>query len=148
MIENLNINLTNIVYMYIRVLPVIMEENEYDTHSQDEVDSVKIKTERLPMMLTEETVGHQAPMEPPVKMGRRRKNCIVASKHTVEKEKGVPIKKMGVGLAPTPNLKAREAKIVSQSSPCHSPGRSKVKIRNKKVDYSKIKAKVDTWWKI
>jgi hypothetical protein len=87
-------------------------------------------------------------MEPPVKMGRRRKNCIVTSKHTVEQEKEVGMNKTGLGLAPTANLKARGAKIVSQSSSCERAGRSNVKIYNKKVDYSKIKPRVDTWRRI
>jgi hypothetical protein len=33
------------------IIPVTLEEDDYDTHSQDEVDYVKIKTERLPMIL-------------------------------------------------------------------------------------------------
>jgi hypothetical protein len=57
------------------------------------------------------------------------------------------MKEMGVGLAPSPNLEAKEAKIVSQNSPCHRPGGRDVKIYNKKVDYSKIKAEIDTWRK-
>jgi hypothetical protein len=51
-----------------------------------------------------------------------------------------------VGLTPS-NFKASRAKVVSQTSPCHTPGRRQVKICYKKVDYSKVKAKVDTWRK-
>jgi hypothetical protein len=79
-------------------------------------------------------------MDSTVKMGRQRKSCVVASKTTGEKEKKVLMKKMGVGLALSPNLKAKKAKAVSQSSPCNRPGGRDVKIYNKKVDYSKMKA--------
>jgi hypothetical protein len=78
---------------FVDMMPVIMEEDQdedgYDDHSRDDVDSVNIKTVRLPMILTEETVGQQQYMEAPVEMGRRRKNCIVASKSTVLMEKKV-----------------------------------------------------------
>jgi hypothetical protein len=117
-------------------MPTIMEEDEQDAHPQDQMDPAKIKMESLPLTITEETVSHQATMESPVQMGGRRENCIAASKPTVQK-KEVLMKKMGVGLAQPPNLKA-----VPQSSPYHRPGRSNVK-----MDYCKIKAKVDTWRK-
>jgi microtubule-associated protein tau len=96
------------------------------------------------LIVKEETVGHQASMGSPVEMESRRDSRIVASSVTCE-EKEVPIKKMWVSLAPPPNLKARGAKVMSQSSPCHRLGGGYVKINNKKLDYSKVKAKVDTW---
>jgi hypothetical protein len=123
-------------------------EDERAPHFQNEVDSVTINKPRLPLTLMEEIVGHQVSMDSPVKMGRRWENCIEASRFTGEKEKKDPMNKMGVCLAPPPNLKARGAKVVSQSSPCHRPSGMDVKIYNKKVDYSKVKAKVDTWRKI
>jgi hypothetical protein len=124
-------------------IPVVLEEEQHDAHYPDAVDSLKIKTERLPLMLAEETIGHQASMETHVKMQRQRKNCIVASKATGKKEKKVQMNKTGVGLTPPSNFKASRAKVVSQTSPCHRPGGRDVK----KVDYSKVKAKVDTWRK-
>jgi hypothetical protein len=130
------------------VMTIKVEEDEHHAHSQDEVDSVNIKTERLPMILTEETVGQQQYMEAPVEMGRRRKICIVASEATVQKEKKVPVNKTVVGLEQPTNLKATKAKVVPQSSPYHRPSPSNVNIYKKKVGYSKIKAKVDTWKKM
>jgi hypothetical protein len=133
---------------FVDMMPLIMEEDEheYDDRSQHEVNSVNIKTERLPMILTEETVRQQQYMKAPVEIGRRKKNCILASKSTVQMEKKVPVNKTVVGLAPPTNLKATNAKVVSQSSPYQRPRPSNVKMY-KKVDYSKIKAKVDTWRK-
>jgi hypothetical protein len=55
--------------------------------------------------------------------------------------------KMSLCLAPSPILKARGSKCLSQSSSCHRPGGRDVKIYNKKMDYSKVKPKVDTWGK-
>jgi hypothetical protein len=128
-------------------IPVVMEEDQHDAHYPDAVDSLKIKTERLPLMLAEETIAHQASMETHVKTQSQRKNCIVASKAMGDKEKKVQMNKMGVGLTPPSNFKASRAKIVSHTSPCHTPGGRNIKIYNKKVDYSKVKAKVDTWRK-
>jgi hypothetical protein len=81
---------------------IMAVEDKHPAHSQNEVDSAKIMTERLPLMFMEETVGDPASMESPVKMGRSRNNCIVASKATDEKEKKVPMKKMRVALVPAP----------------------------------------------
>jgi hypothetical protein len=114
------------------VMTIKMEENEHHAHSLDEVDSLNIKTERLPMILTEETVGQQQYMEAPVEMGRRRKNRIVASKATVQKEKKIPVNKTVVGLAPPTNPKATKARVVSQSSPYHRPRPNNVNIYNKR----------------
>jgi hypothetical protein len=96
-------------------------EDECAPHCQNEVDSVMINKQRLPLTLTEETVVHQVSKDSSVKMGRCRENCIEASRVTSEKEKKDPMNKKGVCLAPPPNLKARGAKVVSQSSPCHRP---------------------------
>jgi hypothetical protein len=131
---------------------IMEEEGDRHVHFLNERNSVrnlKVRADQhsLRSQQTEEIVCHQASMKSPVEMGRRRKNCIVASKPTVEKEKAVSTNEMRVGLAPPTNLKARTAKVSSQSSPCRRPGRNNVKIYNKKMDYSKIKAKVDTWRK-
>jgi hypothetical protein len=125
----------------------VEEVDEHNETSQEDVDSVNIVSDRLLLMLTEETVGHQESMESPVKTVKRRKKCTVASNVTGEKEKEVPANKIGVGLPSSPNLEASRAKGVTQSSSCHRRGGSNVKIYNKKENYSKIKAKVDTWRK-
>jgi hypothetical protein len=96
-------------------------EDEQLARSQNEVDSVKIMMERLPLILTEETVGDPASMESPVKMGRPRRNCIVASKNTSEKEKNVPVNKVRAALALPPNLKAVRAKVMFRSNTIRRP---------------------------
>jgi hypothetical protein len=106
-------------------IPVVMKEDQNDAHSPDAVDS----------------------MDTHVKMQRQRKNFIVASKATGDKQKKVQINKMGVGLTPPSNFKASRAKVVSQTSPCHTPGGRDMKLCNKKVGYSMVKAKIDTWRK-
>jgi hypothetical protein len=70
-------------------------EDESASRFQNEVDSVMINTQRLPLTLTEETVVLQEFMDSPVKMGRRRENCIEASRATGEKGKKHPMNKMG-----------------------------------------------------
>jgi hypothetical protein len=122
---------------------IVKVKDKRHARFQNEIESVKDMTEKLPLMLTEETVGDPAAMESPVKMGRPRKHCIVASKATGEKEKKVPMNKVRVGLAPPPNLKAVKAKVVTRSNQIHRPGESHMKICNKKLDYSKIQPKVD-----
>jgi hypothetical protein len=106
-------------------------EGEHLAHSPNEVGTAKI------MKLAEETVSDPAYMESPVKMGRPRKNCFVASKATGEKKKADPKNKVEVDLAPPPNLKA-----VSCSNPIHRAGENRVKIHNEELDYSKVEGKV------
>jgi hypothetical protein len=121
----------------------IMEvEDEHSAHSQNEVGSVNVITERLPLMLTEEIVGDPASMESSVKMDKFKGNKIVASKPSDKGRMKIQISKVRVGLAPPPNVEAARAKVVSRSNPIHKPSESHVKIHNKKLDYSKIPAKV------
>jgi hypothetical protein len=108
----------------------IKEENEYDAsfhnelesvsrmeegiesppHFQNEEDYLMIKMESLPLILTEDTVGYEESMGSPVKIGSRKETCIIASRAMGE-EKKVPMKTMGVSLAPPPNLKARDVGV-------------------------------------
>jgi hypothetical protein len=83
-------------------------------------------------------------MESLVKMGRHRRNCIVAAETTCKKEKKVPVEKVRVALAPPPYLKALRAKVVCRSNTIHCPDEGHVKVPNQKLDYSKIQAKVNT----
>jgi hypothetical protein len=123
-------------------------EDERAPNFKSEVDSVMINEQRFPLTHTKETVGHQKSTNSPVRMGRRRGNCSEASRFRGETEKKEPVKKLGVCLTPAKNLKAMGAKGDSQNSRCHRPRRMDKKIYNKKLDYSKVKAKVDTWRKI
>lgn len=86
------------------------------------------------MMLMEETLGDPSSMVCPVKMGTTRKNYLVASEATGKKEKKVSISKVWVGLAPPRNLNAVRAKADSFSNTSNRPGKSLVKIHNRKLD--------------
>jgi hypothetical protein len=110
-------------------------EDEHPAHSKNEVDSVKIETERLHLILTEETVGDAASMESPFKMGTPRKSSIAASKATGE-EKKVPMNKVHVALGLPTNLKAVRAEAVNRSNTYHRPGESRMKTRHQKLDFS------------
>lgn len=78
------------------------------THSQFQIDSTKKRMKRPSCMPAEQTLSDPVPVVSPVKIGTPRKNYILASKTTGEKEKKVPISKVRVGSAPPPNFKARE----------------------------------------
>jgi hypothetical protein len=124
---------------------VIAVENEHAAHSKNEANSGKIDAKRLPSMLTEGIVGGPASRESHLKMGGPRKNCIAASKATVEKENKVPINMERVALALPTSDKAVGAKAVYRSNTHHRPGESRIKTRHQKLDYRKIHAKVNTW---
>jgi hypothetical protein len=116
-------------------MKIMAAVDEPCAHSENEAGSVKIETERLPLTITEETVGNPASMESPFKMGSPRKNCIAAFKATGEKEKKLP----------TTNLKAVRAEAVYRSNTYHRPGESRMKTRHQKLGSSRIQAKVNTW---
>ncbi|KAK4880944.1 hypothetical protein RN001_004263 [Aquatica leii] len=64
-------------------------------------------------------------------------------------KKKVPMNKIQVGAAPSPNLKVVKSKIGSLENATHKPGGGHVKIENRKVDFStaspRIAAKNDTY---
>jgi hypothetical protein len=93
-------------------------------------------------MLAEDTVGHEASMKSLVKTGRQRKTVLLLPRLRARRRKFN--EQDGVSLTPPPDLEASRAKVVSQNNPCHRRGGSNVKIYSKKLDYSKVKAKVDT----
>jgi hypothetical protein len=71
--------------------------------------------------------------------GKPKKTLMAPSKAKDRKDK------VQVGLAPTPNIKAATSKVRCWNKTSHSTNESRVKhIRDYKVDYSKIKAKVCT----
>lgn len=61
----------------------------------------------------------------------------------------VPMNKIQVGNAPSPNIKAVKSKIGSLDNTTYKPGGGKVKIENRKLDFQnvtpKIAAKNDTY---
>lgn len=60
----------------------------------------------------------------------------------------VPMNKVQVGSAPSPNLKTVKSKIGSLQNSTHKPGGGNVKIENRKLDWKaqpRIAAKNDTY---
>lgn len=54
----------------------------------------------------------------------------------------VPMNKVQVGAAPSPNLKTVRSKIGSLDNTSYKPGGGKVKIENRKLDFSKAQPKI------
>ena len=54
----------------------------------------------------------------------------------------VPMNKIQVGAAPSPNLKTIKSKIGSLENKSYKPGGGKVKIENRKLDFSKAQPKI------
>ncbi|KAF5304377.1 hypothetical protein FQA39_LY09756 [Lamprigera yunnana] len=68
---------------------------------------------------------------------------------TSAEKKKVPMNKIQVGSAPSPNLKVVKSKIGSLENAAHKPGGGNVKIENRKIDFStassRVTAKNDTY---
>lgn len=54
----------------------------------------------------------------------------------------MPMNKVQVGAAPSPNLKTVRSKIGSLENASYKPGGGKVKIENRKLDFSKAQPKI------
>ena len=54
----------------------------------------------------------------------------------------VPMNKVQVGAAPSPNLKSVRSKIGSLDNTTYKPSGGKVKIENRKLDFSKVQPKI------
>ncbi|XP_018052472.1 PREDICTED: microtubule-associated protein 2 isoform X1 [Atta colombica] len=61
---------------------------------------------------------------------------------TTQDKKKVPMNKVQVGAAPSPNLKTVRSKIGSLDNASYKPGGGKVKIENRKLDFSKAQPKI------
>ncbi|XP_041989181.1 microtubule-associated protein tau isoform X2 [Aricia agestis] len=57
-------------------------------------------------------------------------------------KKKVPMNKIQVGGAPSPNIKAVKSKIGSLDNTTYKPGGGKVKIENRKLDFNKVTPKI------
>ncbi|XP_066581527.1 microtubule-associated protein tau isoform X2 [Prorops nasuta] len=57
-------------------------------------------------------------------------------------KKKLPMNKIQVGAAPSPNLKVVRSKIGSLENASHKPGGGKIKIENRKLDFSKAQPKI------
>ncbi|XP_076677732.1 microtubule-associated protein tau isoform X2 [Andrena cerasifolii] len=64
------------------------------------------------------------------------------SSTTVQEKKKLPMNKIQVGAAPSPNLKTVRSKIGSLDNASYKPGGGKVKIENRKLDFSKAQPKI------
>jgi microtubule-associated protein tau len=56
----------------------------------------------------------------------------------------LPVSKVRIPVPPPLNPKTVPSKVASLSNIHHKPGGGKVKIENRKIDYSKVKAKINT----
>lgn len=54
----------------------------------------------------------------------------------------VPMNKVQVGAAPSPNIKTVKSKIGSLENTSYKPGGGKVKVENRKIDFSKVQPKI------
>jgi hypothetical protein len=82
------------------------------------MDSVRIKTEALLLMLAETTLSDPSIHGVPCQDGVKQGNCIVASKAIGEKEKNVPVDKTGwVWRYPVSQGKDRHARVSKQHDP-------------------------------
>ncbi|XP_014469164.1 PREDICTED: serine/arginine repetitive matrix protein 2 [Dinoponera quadriceps] len=61
---------------------------------------------------------------------------------TAQEKKKLPMNKIQVGAAPSPNLKTVRSKIGSLDNASYKPGGGKVKIENRKLDFSKAQPKI------
>ncbi|KAG5318174.1 MTAP2 protein, partial [Acromyrmex heyeri] len=61
---------------------------------------------------------------------------------TAQDKKKMPMNKVQVGAAPSPNLKTIRSKIGSLDNASYKPGGGKVKIENRKLDFSKAQPKI------
>ncbi|XP_043511008.1 microtubule-associated protein tau isoform X1 [Frieseomelitta varia] len=59
-----------------------------------------------------------------------------------QEKKKLPMNKIQVGAAPSPNLKTVRSKIGSLENASYKPGGGKVKIENRKLDFSKAQPKI------
>ncbi|KZC08563.1 Microtubule-associated protein 2, partial [Dufourea novaeangliae] len=59
-----------------------------------------------------------------------------------QEKKKLPMNKVQVGAAPSPNLKTVRSKIGSLENASYKPGGGKVKIENRKLDFSKAQPKI------
>ena len=64
------------------------------------------------------------------------------SSTAVQEKKKLPMNKIQVGAAPSPNLKTVRSKIGSLDNASYKPGGGKVKIENRKLDFSKAQPKI------
>ncbi|KAL0832095.1 hypothetical protein ABMA28_001579 [Loxostege sticticalis] len=82
-----------------------------------------------------------------LKQGLSRSSSKSATAKTPEnptptEKKKVPMNKVQVGSAPSPNIKAVKSKIGSLENATYKPGGGKVKIENRKIDFNNVTPKI------
>lgn len=91
--------------------------------------------------------GLTSPVKSPVKTSAKPKTPDTAAaaqpdKKSESSKAKVPMNKVQVGAAPSPNLKTVRSKIGSLDNASYKPGGGKIKIENRKLDFSKTQPKI------
>ncbi|XP_028982059.1 microtubule-associated protein tau [Diachasma alloeum] len=101
-------------------------------------------TKKLPIKSKEgekpKTAG--SPIKSPSKSVKSLPRTPEAGPPSTADKKKVPMNKVQVGAAPSPNLKTIRSKIGSLDNASYKPGGGKVKIENRKLDFSKAQPKI------
>lgn len=77
-----------------------------------------------------------------MKTSAKPKTPDTAGSAAQQEKKKLPMNKVQVGSAPSPNLKTVRSKIGSLDNASYKPGGGKVKIENRKLDFSKTQPKI------
>ncbi|KAJ8665372.1 hypothetical protein QAD02_007034 [Eretmocerus hayati] len=97
----------------------------------------------LPLRRSERNSTTGSPVKSPNKsMKSMVKTPEPGSSSESQDKKKLPMNKIQVGAAPSPNLKSVRSKIGSFENTTHKPGGGKVKIENRKLDFSKAQPKI------
>ncbi|XP_015591386.1 microtubule-associated protein tau isoform X2 [Cephus cinctus] len=83
-----------------------------------------------------------SPTKSPSKSAKSLPKTPDTAASAVPTEKKIPMNKVQVGAAPSPNLKTVRSKIGSLENASYKPGGGKVKIENRKLDFSKAQPKI------
>ncbi|XP_044003053.1 nascent polypeptide-associated complex subunit alpha, muscle-specific form isoform X2 [Aphidius gifuensis] len=83
-----------------------------------------------------------SPLKSPTKSVKSMPRTPEASLPPVAEKKKVPMNKVQVGAAPSPNLKTVRSKIGSLENASYKPGGGRVKIENRKLDFSNAQPKI------
>lgn len=83
-----------------------------------------------------------SPTKSPSKSAKSLPRTPETPSSTAQEKKKLPMNKIQVGAAPSPNLKTVRSKIGSLDNASYKPGGGKVKIENRKLDFSKAQPKI------
>ncbi|XP_051159784.1 microtubule-associated protein tau-like isoform X2 [Leptopilina boulardi] len=83
-----------------------------------------------------------SPIKSPSKSAKSLLRTPDTASSTSIQDKKIPMNKVQVGAAPSPNLKTVKSKIGSLANTTYKPGGGKIKIENRKLDFSKAQPKI------